>query len=188
VGNYQFTVGPDIQDLFGQSMVAPYNGAFAIAKPILSGTITDTNGAAVAGVLLSASDGNSAVSDAAGDYHLAVTPGFAGTVTPSKSGWVFVPSARTHSSVTADLGGQNFLAVFGSLTTTATLARNGGNLVMSWPTYAGVRYQLQTATNLPPASWTAIGAPLTGSGGVMTTNIVIGSEPVKFYRLQVLGD
>ena len=185
LGGYQFTVGPGIRDLFGQTMASAYHGAFAIAQPVISGTITNSAGVAVPGVLLSASDGHSVTSGAAGEYNLAVTPGFTGTITPSKSGWVFVPGRRSHANVSANSSDQNFLAVLGSLTTTLTMAKDGNNLVLSWLTYAGARYQLQAATNLPAASWLDKGAPFPGTGGLLSNSLPIGPEPNQFFRLQI---
>ena len=46
-----------------------------------------------------------------------------------------------------------------------TLARNGTNLLLSFPTQTGASYQLESATNLPPATWFAEGAPFLGIGG-----------------------
>lgn len=185
LGTYQLAVGPGIQDIFGQTMTSAYHGSFAIAPPAISGTITNSAGVAVPGVLLSASDGSSATSGAAGEYHLAVTPGFTGTVTPTKSGWVFVPGRRSYASVLANSTNQNFLAVLGSLTTTLSVVKDGNNLALSWSTYAGARYQLQSATNMPAASWREEGAPFVGTGGPLGTSLPIGTEAPKFLRLQI---
>ena len=62
----------------------------------------------------------------------------------------------------------------------------GSNLQLTWPSVAGQRYQLQSATNLPAATWLEEGLPFDGTGSVLTTNIPIGLEPIKFFRLVLL--
>jgi hypothetical protein len=47
-------------------------------------------------------------------------------------------------------------------------------------------YQLQSATNLPAASWLNEGAPLNGTGGLLTNSFPIGAQPRKFFRLLLL--
>lgn len=65
-----------------------------------------------------------------------------------------------------------------------SVTRAGGQLMFTWLSQAGVWYQLQFATNLPAAAWTPEGLPLAGTGGVLTTNVSIGPEPQKFFRLR----
>lgn len=66
----------------------------------------------------------------------------------------------------ANLFGQEMAASYsGGFTvnfTTATTAvsQTGGNLSLIWPSATGLSYQLQSATNLPAASWLDEGAPL----------------------------
>ncbi|HEY9174895.1 MAG TPA: LamG-like jellyroll fold domain-containing protein [Verrucomicrobiae bacterium] len=64
------------------------------------------------------------------------------------------------------------------------VARSGEQLMFTWPSQTGTWYQLQSATNLPAAAWTPEGLPLAGTGGVLTTNVSIGPEPQKFFRLR----
>ena len=70
--------------------------------------------------------------------------------------------------------------------TTATLHAviAGGDLVLSWTSRTNVLYQLQSATNLPATTWFNEGAPFPGTGGVLTTNLPLGPELRKFFRLQ----
>src|SRR2546423_9065449 len=49
-GNYRIEAGPALEDLFGQPMSQVYTGAFSITVPLITGTISDTNGQPVAGV------------------------------------------------------------------------------------------------------------------------------------------
>jgi hypothetical protein len=66
----------------------------------------------VGGVKLSYIDGapKTVTSRANGNYSLLVPPGWSGTVTPSKAGYVFTPAKRTYSNVTRDKAAQNYAA------------------------------------------------------------------------------
>jgi hypothetical protein len=63
---------------------------------------------------------------------------------------------------------------------------NGTNFKLSWPTVAGLNYQLQSTTNLSAASWVNEGAPFTGTGGALTNTISVGADSGKFFRLLLL--
>jgi hypothetical protein len=64
------------------------------------------------------------------------------------------------------------------------LVRVGEQLLFTWPSQVGAWYQLQSATKLPAMSWLNEGPRLSGTGGMLTINIPVGPEPVKFFRLQ----
>jgi hypothetical protein len=57
--------------------------------------------------------------------------------------------------------------------------------VLSFPTQTGVLYQLQSSTDLIAESWLDVGAPYSGTGGVLSPAITIGPEPKKFFRLHL---
>src|SRR5208282_4473833 len=77
VGNYTFTVGTNINDLYGQPMSQVYTGAFTILLPVIQGAITDTNGQPVSGVLIQPDGGLSATTtDTNGNYALGILPGW----------------------------------------------------------------------------------------------------------------
>src|SRR5262249_49414846 len=87
IGTYRIEAGPNIHDLLGQNMPQVYSGAFPFAPPSVSGTVRDTNGQPVAGVLLQQSPGGlSAVTDSNGVYYLGVGSGWQGSVIPSLPG------------------------------------------------------------------------------------------------------
>jgi uncharacterized membrane protein len=68
---------------------------------------------------------------------------------------------------------------------TLTLTRSGTDVVLSFPTQTGVLYQLQSSTDLIAESWLDVGAPYSGTGGVLSPAITIGPEPKKFFRLHL---
>ena len=67
------------------------------------------------------------------------------------------------------------------------LQQAGNSLGLTWSSATSLSYQIQSATNLP-ASWQNEGAPFSGTGNVMSTNIPIVPGPKKFFRLRLLGN
>jgi len=100
---------------------------------------TISGNAGVAGATLSYTDGlpQTAIADGSGNYTLEVTPGWSGTVTPSKDLMTFTPPSRSYTNVTANQTGQNF-------TPDQTIRAISGNAGMS-----GVKLSLNNGT--PPA-------------------------------------
>ncbi len=47
-------------------------------------------------------------SDVNGDYSIIVPPNWSGTVTPSKTGHIFIPTSKTYTNVTADLTAEDY--------------------------------------------------------------------------------
>ncbi|HPP74475.1 MAG TPA: FG-GAP-like repeat-containing protein, partial [Armatimonadota bacterium] len=76
----------------------------------ISGRVATLDGSGVAGVLVSASNAGSAVTDAQGYYDLTVQTGWSGTVTLSRAPWYFNPTSRSYTSVTSNLTNQDFSA------------------------------------------------------------------------------
>jgi len=110
----------------------------------ISGTIT-ASGAGLAGVSLGASTGATCdTTNSSGQYTCSVAEGWSGTFTPSLSGYVFTPVARTHTNVNTNQSAQNFTAVASSASTTIyfihvdhldtprLVANNQGQTVWRW--------------------------------------------------------
>jgi len=68
--------------------------------------------AGLPGVTLSYVNGTprTVVSDASGNYSIAVPAGWSGTVTPSKPSYVFSPTSRTYANIAANQTAQNYVA------------------------------------------------------------------------------
>ena len=95
MGNYTFTVGTNINDLYGQPMSQVYTGAFTISLPVIQGTITGTNGQPVSGVLIQPDGGlSTTTTDTNGNYALGILPGWSGTVVPSAAASCLCPARR----------------------------------------------------------------------------------------------
>lgn len=151
--------------------------------PLLSiaGTVTDGNGQPVAGVTVSAVNVTN-VSDANGNYFLAIPSGWIGSVVASLATNVFLPSVRSYSTTVTSLNGQNF-TMLPSVTPTLSSSLVGTNLQLSWTGVTGVQYWLHYSTNL--THWNLLSGPVIGTNGV-THNLPLTRDlPVKFFRLWV---
>jgi hypothetical protein len=120
-GSYQVQIGPNIENLFGNSMAEIYIGIFTITNPAISGTVRLVNGPPLADVTLRAETDASAVTGTNGQFTLVLPPGWSGTVTPEKSGFAFTPTSRAYVNVTANLTNQDFTALVPTIAGTVVL-------------------------------------------------------------------
>jgi hypothetical protein len=182
VGNYTLTVGPNINDLYGQPMGQAYTGSFTISLPVIQGTITDTNGQPVAGVLLQPTAGlSSTTTDTNGNYALGFTAGSSFTVTPSLGTLVFLPPSLSYSNISTSISNQNFLA-FSSIAPVLAAAGNGTNLAINWQGLPGINYQVYSSPDL--TNWLPYGSPFTGTNGPIQILVPIGGGPAQFFTVQ----
>jgi hypothetical protein len=184
VGDYTFTVGTNINDLYGQPMSQVYTGAFTISLPVIQGAITGTNGQPVSGVLIQPEpDGglSTTTTDTNGNYALGILPGWSGTVVPSGAGLMYVPGSRAYTNVITSVSNQNYLAV----TTIAPDVSSGlqaTNLMMNWFGISGVTYQLYSSTNL--VDWLPYGDAFPGTNGPVELHVPTTGDPARFFRVQ----
>ena len=182
VGNYTFTVGTNINDLYGQPMSQVYTGAFTISLPVIQGAITGTNGQPVPGVLIQPDGGlSTTTTDTNGNYALGILPGWSGTVVPSGAGLIYIPGSLSYTNVITSISNQNYVAV----TTIAPVVSSGlqaTNFMMNWFGIPGVTYQLYSSTNL--VDWLPYGEPLLGTNGPVVLPIPINDDPAMFFRVQ----
>ena len=59
-------------------------------------------------------------------------------------------------------------------------------VAISWPTIAGLVYQLQGSPSLTPPAWTNVGPQVVGNGDV-TTQFAIATDACRFYQTIVVG-
>lgn len=182
LGDYRLEAGPGIANIFTQPMAGVYSGAFTIALPAISGTVTDTNGQPVAGVVVQPGDGlQSATTDEFGHYALGVPPGWNGSVAPALGSFVFVPGARTYTNVTATSANQNFL-MLDSIAPQLDSGASGTNLWLRWTGIPGVTYQVWNSTNL--TDWLPWSEVMPGTNGLMEMVLPADDPPVRFFRLK----
>jgi len=183
VGTYTVRVGTAISDAFGASLAQPYSGTFTVSLPTISGTVTGTNGAGVAGVSMQASGGLiAATTDSNGNYSLGVPPGWTGVVTPALGSDTFLPSSMSYTNVTGSLTNQNYEMVQ-SIAPALTSSLSAGNCCLNWNGISGVSYQVLWSTNL--VTWQPLGGPIAGTNGPMQTALPIGSNAAAFFKIQV---
>jgi hypothetical protein len=183
-GDYVLSVGPQVVDLYGQPLSQVYTGLFAIAWTTVGGSITDTNGLPMPDVMVQSDRGGEpALTDANGNYVLAVPPGGVVTVTPSKSGLMFVPASRSYTDVTVPITNENYLAV-GTTLPTLTTEIQTNDLILSWYGLPGVSYQAYYSTDL--AVWLPYDNPLLGTNGLLQFVVPMGTDPLRFFRVQAL--
>jgi hypothetical protein len=181
LGDYSIQVATTITNIFGQPLAAPYTGGFTITLPTISGTVTDTNGAPVAGVLLQPDGGLIGVTtDTNGNYSLGVPPGWNGTVTPALGLLMFVPGSLAYTNVTDSLTNQNYLMV-PTIAPQLASSLSGTNFSLNWLGIPGVTYQPMWSTNL--VDWQPFGGTLPGTNGPMQIILPLGSDPAAFFRL-----
>ena len=180
-GGYTLTVGPQVQDLLGQPMSQVYNSTFSVVWAVVQGTVTDTNGLPVPGVLLQPDGGVPAtITDTNGNYVLGVPPSVTINVVPSKTNLVFVPSSRTYANVSTPLSNENYLAVSTVAPALATQVQTN-TYIVSWYGISGVTYQTLYSTNL--VDWLPYGVSLPGTNGPLQLLVPLGTEPSMFFRV-----
>ncbi|HXP62695.1 MAG TPA: hypothetical protein VN829_19505 [Dongiaceae bacterium] len=180
-GYYEIYLGPQVRDIYGVPIGAPYAGSFVVLPPSLSGRVTDTNGLPVPFVTLGASATlPRGITDSNGLYSLEVPPSWSGTVTPAKAQAVFLPASRSYTNVTASLANQDFRMVTPPAPALAVKDR-GSNLELAWQGMTGASHQLLWSTNL--VDWLPCGPALPGANGPMRVAVPLGPEPEKFFRI-----
>lgn len=91
--------------------------------PVISGTITES-GAPLPGVTLTFSNGGGTCQTGDnGYYEKSVNYGWEGTVTPRKTGCVFLPASQYYAKVVSNQRHQDFQAIYGSVTLTLQASR-----------------------------------------------------------------
>lgn len=63
------------------------------------------------------------------------------------------------------------------------LTLTDNTFAFSWNAVTGTVYQLQYTTNLSQPNWINLGGAITAANVTVSTNVVIGPDPQRFYRL-----
>ena len=63
----------------------------------------------------------------------------------------------------------------------------GANLFLNWPGAAGQTYQLEYKNNLTDPVWTAMGNPITGTGGTLALTNHVGASAQRFFRVRLVN-
>lgn len=115
------------------------SGAFELVQYEISGYEISGN-VGLASATLSYRDGidKTVTTDASGNYSFLVSAGWSGTVTPSQTGYAFIPSSRSYTNISHDQTLQNYVAhVLLTSTIRSTGAHDGWVLETGEKTRAG---------------------------------------------------
>ena len=180
-GDYSIGAPVTLSSIFGAPLAQPFAGGFTVSVPTISGQVTGTNGAPVAGVLVQPDGGLiGSTTDTNGDYSIGVPPGWNGAVTPSLGSDMFVPPSLSYTNVTAPLTGQDYLMA-PTVAPTVGSSLVGTNLTLNWLGIPGVSYQLWWSPDL--VNWQALGSPVIGTNGPMQIALPLDLGPAAFFQV-----
>lgn len=98
-----------------------YTGTPVASTVTVSGTIRNSSGQGIPGVMVTFTNGPTATSDANGLYSGSVVSGYTGFATPSLAGYSFTPANRSYTSINSVQSGQDYAGTAAStLTLTIT--------------------------------------------------------------------
>jgi hypothetical protein len=101
----------------------------------------------------------------------------------------------TGTNTTLQFGAENYPDGFGLDDITVTLipatlfrtvTKTNGTLNFTWNALTGFVYQVQYKTNLLQTNWINLGAVITATNVTATATNLMGPDPQRFYRLQLL--
>ncbi|MHB1457598.1 MAG: hypothetical protein ACYC0V_11855 [Armatimonadota bacterium] len=134
----------------------------------ISGYIRASNGSAVTFAVLSASNSSiSAYTNSSGYYSLSLHNGWTGTVTPSKSGYVFNPIKRSYSGIKINQTNQNYTASQSLPVTITGYVRTSNGTAVPSVTVSGSENSGSTSTNI--SGFYSLSVP-NGWSGTVTPN------------------
>jgi len=180
-GTYNFTLGPQIEDLYGRPMPQALTGSFTIVLPTVEGTVRDGTGQPMSGVVLQSNNEQlNSTTDAYGHYKVGFLPGVNLTISPVVTSGVATPAMRTYYNPQLSLQNEDFTIV--TSTGAMDVSTDGTNLLVSWQGLEGLTYQLYYSMNL--MDWAPYDESIAGSNGVMQISIPIDDSPAKFFHLK----
>jgi hypothetical protein len=183
-GNYTIQAVTTISNMLGVPLAVPYSGTFTISLPTISGTITNTNGAPVAGVMVQPNGGlTGLMTDVNGNYSIGVPNGWNGTMTPALGTFMFIPGSLSYSGVTSSLTNQNYLMV-STVAPTMSSSLSGNTFTLSWTGMFGVTYQVLWSPDL--INWQPLGSSLIGSNGMMQVSVPSNTNTAAYFTIQAM--
>ena len=94
-------------------------------------TISGSTGAAGGGATITYTGGSTTANASTGNYSFTVAYGWSGTVTPSKTGYVFSPASRSYTNVAANQTNQNYTATLAGWTISGNAGVGGATITYS---------------------------------------------------------
>ena len=105
------TTAIDISSIGASGLTMSFAVTMPSTSPAISGLVKTPAGQGIAGVTMTFSGGvGSTTTDADGIYTQSVSSGWSGTVTPTKTGYIFDPLSQSYSDVTSSEVDQDYFA------------------------------------------------------------------------------
>ncbi|TRZ90409.1 hypothetical protein D4R89_04395 [bacterium] len=182
-----FVFTPSSRDYVNVASAQAGQNYIAVEQFKISGRVKEDS-VGLSGVTMTGLPGNP-VTDSSGNYSVSVENGWAGTVTPKKSGYAFTPASRKYPNVASAQAGQNYIAIIQfNLTITAT---SGGTTTPPPATYPYDLNSSVTVTAIPDSNyrfdkWTG---DASGSVNPMTLTIDRAKTiTANFIRIQSVAN
>jgi Tol biopolymer transport system component len=132
----------------------------------ISGYVKTSGGTAISGVTITASNsGGTTTTSSTGYYALRVPYNWSGKITPTKTGYSFVPSSRSYTAVTASKSSQNYTAYVRP--TISGYVKTSGGTAISGVTITASNSGGTTTTN--STGYYALRVPYNWTGSIMPT-------------------
>jgi hypothetical protein len=184
-GQYYIRIGPQITNIYGQSMSSVYITNFMLRPPILSGLIANNQNRPIPGVTVGTADGQvTGITDANGIYHLELTTTlWTGQYKPSLPGVIVVPEFYSIDRVLEDRTNLDFV-VYAEIPPLLRAVHISDATYLEWDSTSGINYQPELSTDL--IHWTTYGQPIPGNNSVLKISLPEPFNPARqFFRLKV---
>ncbi len=149
---------------------------------VVSGSVTDTNGAGVAGINLQGTGAPPVTTDSNGSYSINVPLFWSGSITPTSAG-VFIPSSLSYVNLSSSAPGQNFVLADPSIFNFSNPQFDGTNESLNWYGVSGATYQVYSSTDL--VNWAPFGPPVQGANGPAIVIVPTTNAPLLFFQLGI---
>lgn len=189
-GGGRIAVYANTNSFFGSAVSSGGTGAFAgqpgtviiAARPLISGSVTDTNGIGISGITIQPTGLPAVTTDSNGSYSFTTPAFWSGNAAPCSTG-LFVPILRNYFSVGGNFVNQNYLLTSPVGFNINLTSFDGTNLTFSWYGTNGATYQPLYSSNL--VDWLPYGPPYIGSNAPATLSVPVSTAPQLFFRLSV---
>jgi hypothetical protein len=155
---------------------------YFVTNLLVSGNITDTNGAGIAGVAVQPNGLPSVTTDNTGFYSVILPPAWTGTITPTGT-TMFIPASRSYSGLSSNAPNQNYLVATPTDFNLSNGQFDGTNVNFNWYGIQGVRYQPMYSTNL--VNWLPYGPPIMGNNAPAMLTLPPTNATQMYFRLGV---